>query len=85
MILIKCLALFALHSLPIIIPIVAATLYLERRAMRRRIIRARAAFADAYDAWKRAVQDPYTGDVPALYESAEKAGWNLAYLKGRNA
>lgn len=85
MIPIKCLALFTLYSLPIILPIVAATLYLERLAMRRRIIRARAAFADAYGAWKRAEQDPYTGDVPALYGSAEKAGWDLAYLKRRNA
>lgn len=53
----------------------------ERRAFKRRIQKARAEFADAYDAWKRAVHDPYTGNVPSLYEAAEKAGWNLEYYK----
>lgn len=57
----------------------------ERRAWKRRIRRERAEFADAYNAWKRAAHDPYAGEVPALYESAEKAGWNLAYTKSRGA
>lgn len=61
----------------------ALIILLERRALKRRIRNARAEFAEAYDAWQRAVHDPYTGNVPALYESAEKAGWNLAYQKSR--
>ena len=83
MILIKCLAIFSLYCLPIIVPIVAATLYLERRARRKRITRARAAFAVAYDAMKRAQYDPYPTNFPLFMEDADKAGWNLDYQKSR--
>ena len=83
MIFIKCLALFALYCLPIIAPIVAATLYLERRAVRRRITRARDAFALAYNAMKRAQYDAYPTNFTLFMEDADKAGWNLDYQKSR--
>ena len=83
MILIKCLAIFTLYCLPIIIPIVAAAIYLERRAINRRVIRARATFADAYNAWKRAQYDSYPSNVPVLHQCAAQAGAHLDILKSR--
>lgn len=83
MILIKCLTLFTLYSLPIILPVVAAALYLERLAVRRRVTRARAAFAHAYNAMKRAQYDSYPTNFPLFMEDADKAGWNLDYQKSR--
>lgn len=70
--------LVAFISMPVII------IVSHRASMRRRVQRARAIFAEAYNAWQRATHDPYTGDVPALHASAEKAGWDLARIK-RNA
>lgn len=62
---------------------VATVLYLERRAVRRRIIRARTAFADAYTAMKKSQYDPYPCNFPLFVEIAEQAGWNLDYQKSR--
>lgn len=83
MILLKCLAIFTLYCLPVIIPTVALLFYLERRALRRRIVRARATFADAYNAWKRAQYDSYPSNVPVLHQCAAQAGAHLDILKSR--
>lgn len=83
MILLKCLAIFTLHCLPIILLILAVVLHLEHVAWKRRVIRARAAFIAAYDAMKRSQYDSYPTNHPLLIEHADKAGWDLDYQKSR--
>jgi len=83
MILLKCLAIFTLYLLPVILPVLAIALHLEHLAWKRRVIRARAAFACAYNAAKRSQYDPYPTNYPLLSEYAHQAGWNLDYQKSR--